>query len=103
MNDTDFLNTLIAKAKKAGADAADAMLIDAASTSVAYRLGKIETLERSEVGDLGPRVFIGKHKAMVSATDRRPAALDELVTRAVAMAKLAPEDKFCGLADPSEI
>jgi PmbA protein len=102
-NAAALLDNLIGKAKKAGADAADAMLIDAASTSVGYRLGKIETLERSESGDLGLRVFIGKKQAMVSATDRRPAALDQLVERAVAMARLAPEDKFCGLADASEI
>src|ERR1700722_4679337 len=102
-NAADLLVSLIAKAKKAGADAADAMLIASASMSVSYRLGKVETLERSESGDLGLRVLVGKRQAMVSATDRSQKALDQLVERAVAMAKLAPEDKYCGLADPADI
>lgn len=98
-----LLQDLVANACKAGADAADAMLIDSTSLSVSYRLGKVETLERSESGDMGLRVFVGKKQAMVSATDRKPAALKELVERAVAMAKSAPEDEYCGLADARDI
>ncbi len=98
-----LLNDLVKNACKAGAGAADAMLIDATALSVGYRLGKVETLERAESGDLGLRVFVGKKQAMVSATDRKPQALKELVERAVAMAKAAPEDNLCGLADPTEI
>jgi PmbA protein len=99
----DLLDDLVRGALKAGADSADAMLIDATSLGVSYRLGKVETLERAESGDLGLRVFVGKKQAMVSATDRKPQALKELVEHAVAMAKAAPEDEFCGLADPSMI
>ncbi|MDP9127171.1 MAG: TldD/PmbA family protein [Pseudomonadota bacterium] len=105
MTDTaaNLLEDLVRKAKGAGADAADAMLVDATSLSVNYRLGKVETLERSESGDLGLRVFVGKRQAMVSATDRKPKALEELVERAVAMAREAPEDTFCGLAEAKDI
>lgn len=98
-----LLDDLVRNACKAGADAADAMLIDATALSVGYRLGKVENLERAESGDLGLRVFIGKKQAMVSATDRKPQALKELVERAVAMATAAPEDIFCGLADPDAV
>ena len=103
LSSTALLQDLITAAKKAGADAADAMLFDAASLSVGCRLGKIETLERSESGDLGLRVFVGKKQAMVSSTDRRPATLNDMVERSVAMARLAPEDEFIGLADPADI
>ena len=99
----NILGELIAKARKAGADAADTLLVDATDLSVSLRLGTIESLERSESGDLGLRVFIGKKQAVVSTSDRSPAALDELVARAVAMAKLAPEDEFCGIAAPDEV
>src|SRR5271156_5730535 len=99
----DILGSLIARTRKAGADAADALLVDATDLSVSLRLGVIENLERSESGDLGLRVFIGKKQAVVSTSDRSPAALDELVARAVAMAKLAPKDNFCGIAAPDEI
>ncbi len=98
-----ILTDLIAKAKAAGADSADAMLADGESTSVTYRLGELEQLEHSEGGDIGLRVLIGKQQAIVSSSDRSPQALDELVERAVAMAKTVPEDEFLGLADPDQL
>src|SRR5580698_6341751 len=98
-----LLGDMVAKAKRSGADAADAMLVDASALSVAYRLGNIETLERAESGALDLRVFIGKKQAVASSTDRGARAIDELVSRAVAMAKAAPEDEFCGLAPPELI
>ena len=76
------------------------------SISVGCRLqGKVETLERSEIEAISRTcgVFVGKKQAMVSATDRSKDTLAETVARAVAMAKAAPEDEFCGLADPEEI
>lgn len=66
-------------------------------------MGKTETTERAESADLDLRVFVGKRQAMVSSSDRSGQALDELVDRAVAMAKAAPEDPFCGLASQDQI
>ncbi len=97
------LEDLISAARKAGADAADAVLIDGRSISVGWRLGALETLESSEGGDIGLRVFVGKRSAMVSSADRSKDGLNELVERAVAMARLVPEDSFSGLADPDQI
>src|SRR5271156_1267609 len=102
-NIIDLLQDLIAKAKKAGADAADAVAVAGTSLSHTRRLGKTEKLERSETQDLGLRVLIGRQQAMVSSSDRAPATLDALVARAVAMARAIPEDPFCGLADPDQI
>ncbi len=99
----NLLDDLIAKARAAGADAADAVLFDSASVSLSQRLGNPEKLERSESGDLGLRVFVGKRQAIVSSTDRSPQALAELVERAVAMARVVPEDPFTGLADPEQL
>lgn len=98
-----LLSDLIEAARKAGADAADAVAFNAASVSVAWRLGKLEKLERAESCDLGLRVFVGKRQATVSSTDFKPETLEEVVDRAVAMAKAAPEDPYCGLAEPERI
>ena len=98
-----LLADLLKKAKAAGADAADALIAEGVSLSLARRLGKSEGVERAEGRDLGLRVLIGKRQAIVSSTDFAPAALDELVTRAIAMAKAVPEDKFCGIAEPDQI
>src|SRR5579864_4448385 len=102
-NDIDLLQDLVARAKKAGADAADAVLFEGVSLSHARRLGKTEKLERSESQDLGLRVLVGKRQAIVSSSDRSTGMLAELVERTLAMAKAVPEDPFCGLADPDEI
>jgi len=102
-NDIDLLQDLIGRARRAGADAADAVLFEGISLSHGRRLGKTEKLERSEGQDLGLRVFIGRQQAVVSSSDRSPKALDELVARAVEMARAVPEDPFCGVADPAEI
>lgn len=99
----NVLDGLVARARKAGADAADAVLVDSASLSLAFRLGHLERLERAESGDIGLRVLIGKRQAMVSSSDRSAAALDELVERAIAMARTIPEDPFCGLAEPGQL
>jgi PmbA protein len=99
----NLLQELVAKAKRAGADAADAVAFAGTSLSHTRRLGKTEKLERSESQDLGLRVLIGKQQAIVSSSDRAPAMLDELVERAVAMARAIPEDPFCGLAEPDQI
>lgn len=95
----ELLQDLIAKALAAGAETADALLWDAASLSLSQRLGRPEKVERAESGDLGLRVLMGRRQAMVSSSDRSPAALAALVERAVAMAKAVPEDPYCGLAD----
>ncbi|TWB21362.1 microcin-processing peptidase 1 [Nitrospirillum amazonense] len=98
-----ILDDLLTLARRAGADAADALLVDSAAMSMSQRLGKPEEVQRAESGDLGLRVFVGKRQAIVSSTDRSPALLKELAERAVAMARLVPEDEFCGLADPDSL
>ena len=98
-----LLESAVKFAKTAGADAADAVIGRNLSLSVGERLGKLEKLQRSEDQDLGLRVFIGKQQAIVSTSDFTLSGLEELAQRAVAMAKVVPEDPFCGLADPSQI
>ncbi|MBO6559733.1 MAG: TldD/PmbA family protein [Nisaea sp.] len=99
----ELLDSLIGKARKAGADAVDAVHLTGRSLSVSQRLGKPEAIERSEGNDIGLRVLVGKRQASVSGSDTSPEALDELVERAVAMAKVAPEDPYAGIADAGQI
>ncbi len=92
---------LIDRAVKAGADAADAVVVRGASRSVSVRLGKVEGTEASESDDFSLRVFVGKRVASVSANPGFD--LQQLAERAVAMAKASPEDPFASLADPSDL
>lgn len=98
MNTLDLLADLIAKARAAGADAADAVLISGTSLSVQRRLGKIEHIERAEGRDLGLRVFIGQRAAIAAASTADPAGFTALAERAVAMARVVPADPYGGLA-----
>jgi PmbA protein len=78
------------------------MLVAGSSTSVSVRLGELEDVSRSDDRDVGLRVFDGQRSASVSSADFSDESLDELVKRAVAMAREAPEDPFAGLA-PAEL
>ena len=98
-----LVGELVARAKKAGADAADSVAFQSSALTVTWRLGEFEELDRSDMHDLGLRVFVGDRQANVSTTDPSPALLDELVERAVAMARVAPPDEFAGLADPKDL
>ena len=92
---------LVEAARRAGADAADAVAVRGRSAAVSVRLGKVESTESSESDDISLRVFVGKRVASVSATAAGDAA--ELAARAVAMAKVSPEDPFQGLADRARL
>ena len=99
---TDLAERLVAAARRAGADAADALAVRSVSLAVEVREGAVEESERSEGDDVGLRAFVGRRQAVVSTNDVN-ADVAELADRAVAMAKAAPEDPFAGLADPARL
>ena len=94
---------LLAAARRAGAEAADAMAVEGQSVSIDIRAGRLEQAERAEGIEVGLRVLIGGRQACVSASDIAPATLERLAERAVAMAREAPVDPDVGLADPSQL
>jgi PmbA protein len=91
---------LVAAARRAGADAADAVAVRGISQSIELREGTIEESARAEDDDVGLRVFVGRRQAVVSTNDLAHEGADALAARAVAMARVAPEDPFAGLAEP---
>lgn len=99
----DRAQDIVARAKAAGADAADAVFADDTSLDVSVRLGALEDVGRSENAELGLRVFVGRRSASVSTSDLSLAAITTLAERAVAMAREAPEDAWAGLAPESRL
>ncbi|HKT85236.1 MAG TPA: metallopeptidase TldD-related protein [Novosphingobium sp.] len=93
---------LVERARRAGADAADAVYGASSAEGIQVRLGKLEDVERSESEHMSLRVFIGQRSASIGSSDLSPQALDELAGRAVDMARAAPEDSYAGLA-PEEL
>lgn len=97
----DKASALVEAARKAGADSSDAVIVRSHSVSVSVRLGKVEATEASENDDFSLRVFVGKRVASISANlSADPISLAE---RAVAMAKVSPENPFEGLADRTRL
>ena len=102
-NSLNILENILHMAKTNGADTADAVMLKSVSLEFGVRLGKTEKLERAESHDLGLRVFVGNKQAVVSSTDYTFDALTEMVQRCVAMAKIAPDDACCGIADIDDL
>lgn len=96
-------DALIVAARKAGADAADAMAVQGSSVTINVRGGSLEQAERAEGTDIGLRVLLGRRQACVSASDTSQATITTLAERAVAMAREAPEDPYVGLAEPDQL
>jgi PmbA protein len=101
--DENLLQEVVAAALKAGADAAEAVGAERRSLSITVRMDELEEVEREEARDVGLRVFVGRRQATVSGSDISAEARAKLVERAVAMARLAPEDPYAGLADPDRL
>lgn len=97
---SNLAQRLVEAAKRAGADAADAVAVRGVSHGVEVRDGKVEASERSEGDDVGLRVFVGRRQAVISTNDMSGDNAAVLAERAVAMARVAPDDKYVGLADP---
>src|SRR5579871_5612765 len=98
--DEALLHDVVSAALKAAADAAFAQR---QALSVSVRSGALEEVEREESRDLGVRVFIGRRQATVSGSDVSAEGRSKLIERAVAMARLAPEDPYAGLAPADQL
>jgi len=97
----DRVAQVVEAAKRAGAEAADAVVMRSRSSSVSVRLGKVEGTESAESDDMSLRVFVGQRVASVSAAMNSDAA--SLAERAVAMAKVSPEDPYQSLAEKERL
>jgi PmbA protein len=98
-----LLDDLLGRAKRGGADQADAMLVRSAGQSATWRLGKLDQVERSEAAEVGLRVLIGQKQGIVASGDLSKDGLDKLVERTLAIARAVPEDRYAGLAGADEI
>jgi PmbA protein len=90
---------VLAKAMKAGATDAEAVVYEGDEFSTLVRLGQVETLKESGSRAVGLRVFIGQRTASTSSSDFSAESIARLVEGAVTLAKITSEDPFAGLPD----
>jgi PmbA protein len=93
---------VVARAQKAGATDAEAVVSEGDEFSVAVRMGEVETLQESGSRGLGLRVFVGKRSASASTSDLTPDGIEQLVSGAMALANVTEEDAFAGLPDETD-
>ncbi len=99
----NLTEAMLDAARRAGADAADALAVSSRSLSIEVLHGRLEHAERAEGIDIGLRVLIGKRQANVSSSDTRAETIAEMAERAVAMAREAPADSSVGLAETGQL
>src|SRR5882762_9755757 len=93
---------VVARAQKAGATDAEAVVSEGDEFSVSVRMGEVETLQESGSRGLGLRVFLGQRSASASTSDLTPDGVAQLVSGAMALVRVTEEDAFAGLPDPQD-
>lgn len=87
----------------AGADAADALLVEGDALEARVRGDEIEHVTRARAHTLGLRAFVrgadGQRQAVVSTSDLAPEAIDALATDVVALARATAADPAAGLPE----
>ena len=90
---------VVAKARKAGATDAEAVVYEGEEFGALVRLGQVEQLKESGSRAVGLRVFIGQRTASTSSSDFSSESIERLVSGAVTLAKITSEDPFAGLPE----
>src|ERR1700674_5488230 len=98
----EIAGSVVARAMKAGATAAEAIVREGTEFSTLVRLGQVETLKESGSRALGLRVFLGKRAASTYSSDFTEDGLERLVSGAVKLAAITSEDPYAGLPEPDE-
>jgi PmbA protein len=84
-------------ATRAGASAADAVVVEHAAFAAGVRLGEVEKLTDARQKRLGLRVFLGERAATAATADLTRGGLARLAEDTVALARLTQPDPAYGL------
>jgi len=91
--------SVIERARKAGADIAECTVRKGAHLSTKVRSRQPELVEEAGSSSVGLRVFIGDRVGVVVTSDVSPAGLSRLVEDAIEVGKLSEPDPFAGPPD----
>ena len=101
--DKNFLQDILKKLKKKGADEADVVFSSSENKSSSCRLGEIEKTEESITNEIGIRVINKKRQSIISTTNIEHRNINSLIEKVIEMVKVVPTDEFCGLANNNQI
>ncbi len=93
----------LARARAAGADAADGVLVEGESLEARVRGEEIDFVKHARERTLGIRALVrgngGMRSAITSTSDLSPSAVDRLAEDTVALARQTAEDPAAGLPE----
>lgn len=92
---------VVSRARKGGADVAEAIARSGSQLTAKVRLGEPELVEEAAHRSLGMRVIRQGRVALTSTSDLTPRGLERFVKDALELVDISQEDPFAGPADPS--
>ncbi len=96
----DLAGRVLERARRAGATASDAVVIETESSTTTVRLGEVETVKLARERRLGLRCFVDHASAVASTADLADEALDAFARQVVEMARAVAPDPTSGLPEP---
>jgi len=100
---TKLAAEVVERARKGGADVAEAIARSGSQLSTKVRMGEPELVEEAGHRSLGMRVIKQKRVALTSTSDLTPRGIDRFVQDALELVDISQEDPFAGPADPALI
>jgi PmbA protein len=99
----ELASDVVERARKGGADIAEAIARAGSELSTKVRMGEPELVEEAGHRSLGMRVIKKQRVALTSTSDLTPRGIERFVKDALELADIAQEDPFAGPADPELI
>src|SRR4029077_20905785 len=99
----DLATSVVSRAMKAGATAAEAIVREGTEFSTVVRLGEVETLKESGSRAIGLRVFLGQRAASTYSSDLTDDGIERLLKGALDLARVTSEDPHAGIPEPAQL
>ena len=103
----DMAEQVLARARKTGASGCDCEVSEAYGLTVTVRMGKPDTIEHNRDRSVGVTIYMGERpkvrRGHASTSDLSPAALEQTVDAALAIARHTAEDDCAGLPEPETL
>jgi PmbA protein len=99
----DLASTVVSRAMKSGATAAEAVVRESSEFSTVVRMGEVETLKESGSRAIGLRTFLGQRTASTYSSDFSEDGIQRLISAAIELARVTSEDAFAGIPEPDQL
>jgi PmbA protein len=99
----DLASTVVSRAMKSGATAAEAVVRESSEFSTVVRMGEVETLKESGSRAIGLRTFLGQRTASTYSSDFSKDGIQRLISGAIELARVTSEDAYAGIPEPDQL